>query len=144
MWSVWGPPGYININTELRCSRAGRCLYLSDRSITRRNISSLMEWKTGMFLSVGGPMLASRDISKDVNNIQPTNSGNLLTVLCSLSPLSSPLCLQRTVGDNPGWWSSTAQQYQWGPDNLMIIRNDRYLTQENHWTPLNHLLFDNK
>ena len=56
-------------------------------------------------------MLASRDISKDVNNIQPTNSGNLLTVPCSLSPLlsvSRELLVTTQVGD-PAQHSSTSE-----------------------------------
>ena len=71
-------------------------------------------------------MLANGVISKNVNNIQTTEFHNLY--------MFSPV-LQRNVSQHSLLSVS---------DNLMIIRNDRYLTQENHWTLLNHLLFDNK
>ena len=71
-------------------------------------------------------MLATRVISKNVNNIQTTELHNLYMF---------STVLQRNVSQHSLLSVS---------DNLMIIRNDRYLTQENHWTLLNHLLFDNK
>ena len=71
-------------------------------------------------------MLTTSVISNNVNNIRATDSD---------IPYMFYVCYNNKTYPAPLWAPA---------HNPMIIRNDRYLTQENHWTLLNHLLSDNK